>query len=335
MRYIIHIGPHKTGTSYIQKECAQRRNELRECGIYYPKDWNTFLDGHTGLFHQLVQEHYDFFGKNFSIFLEGVKNTDKIVLFSNENLEELPIEAVKVLAKYFSPGKTSIVYYVRRWTDLLRSNWQEKIKHGDIMQFPGFMFGQFIHALDSPIVNYNLVLGKYADVFGPEHILVRCYDNIVQTGGNVFDDIISLALRAPPPISGRPYLENPSFQPFEIEIIRYLNCALFAEGEQRSSRVREAYMSVRKSLRPLLDQLERLLLPYYRQIDFALPAYLQEKIEHELFRRFVNIGPIAEDGRLFAPGGEGVGVYCRSDILIDKTVNNIIQIIIQRVAEVL
>ncbi len=36
MRFVIHIGTHKTGTSSLQTFCVANRRTLLDQGIYYP-----------------------------------------------------------------------------------------------------------------------------------------------------------------------------------------------------------------------------------------------------------------------------------------------------------
>ena len=38
-RYLIHIGPHKTGKTYLQAAFHALRPQLLERGIWYPDQW--------------------------------------------------------------------------------------------------------------------------------------------------------------------------------------------------------------------------------------------------------------------------------------------------------
>ena len=40
-RFIIHIGPHKTGSTYLQNHLRDNRAALVGRGIYYPREWAT------------------------------------------------------------------------------------------------------------------------------------------------------------------------------------------------------------------------------------------------------------------------------------------------------
>ena len=38
-RYILHVGPQKTGTTYLQSAFAEFRSQLKARGIEYPRLW--------------------------------------------------------------------------------------------------------------------------------------------------------------------------------------------------------------------------------------------------------------------------------------------------------
>ncbi|MBV8456985.1 MAG: hypothetical protein JO122_10270, partial [Acetobacteraceae bacterium] len=40
-RYILHIGPHKTGTKYLQTILREQHDNLQTLGIRYPRRWQT------------------------------------------------------------------------------------------------------------------------------------------------------------------------------------------------------------------------------------------------------------------------------------------------------
>ena len=60
-RFIIHIGPHKTGSTYLQNHLTQNRAALIGRGIYYPREWTTPEIGwcHAELAQLLQQGAFD------------------------------------------------------------------------------------------------------------------------------------------------------------------------------------------------------------------------------------------------------------------------------------
>lgn len=334
MKFIIHIGPHKTGTSYIQKECADRRQELLANGVYYPKDWNTWLDGHTGLYHQLRQRHFDFFKQNFAKFAATIEPQHKVVLFSNENLEDLDQDGIEVLSQCFRPGDAKIVYYARKWPRLLNSTWQEAVKHGSAMTLPEFCFQEAVNPRKSNILNYNIVLSKYASVFGADNIIVRSYDNVLEGGGDVFEDILTVTIGEPSAIRGRRYVENKSFELLDIEIVRLLNAVAFGDRNKNPSPiVRESYTQLKSALQALIAELEWIARPYRKAM--TVNNFLENfaAIERELLEQYKHVGPTDLNGRLFADLGQAEFEYYSADFLIEPRAVSIVQHVIKRCEE--
>ncbi len=327
MHIVLHIGPHKTGTSYIQKECAERRHELSAVGVMYPQHWNSWLHGHTGLYHQLRQGHYAFFNSNYDKFIVDVLADTKVVLFSNENLEDLDERGVAVLANKFKQNDTKVLYYIRNWKSLLRSTFQESVKHGSRETLAEYAFRHTTAPRASPVFNYNIVLDKYAKEFGKENIVVRVYDNVVGSGLDIFEDVLSLALEAPPAVKGRGYFENPSLTPVETEIVRLLNAAAFAEdGREPGIGVREAYFEIRRSMLNERAELAERCKPYAR--SFSTDEFMSEfpAIEEELLSKYEITGPRAPGG-LFGEQNAGSVEYLSTDFLLDRRCRELIDMI--------
>ena len=75
--YIIHIGPHKTGSTYLQDSFCKLRDVLAQKA--YPKLWQTISTGHHALAFDLRQKKIDDLRTGFRE-LVG----EALVLFSSE-----------------------------------------------------------------------------------------------------------------------------------------------------------------------------------------------------------------------------------------------------------
>ena len=40
-RYLVHVGPHKTGTTYIQTRLDAARDRMRAVGVAYAETWRA------------------------------------------------------------------------------------------------------------------------------------------------------------------------------------------------------------------------------------------------------------------------------------------------------
>jgi hypothetical protein len=330
MRYILHVGPHKTGTSYIQKESADRRDELRAVGILYPKTWNTYLDGHTGIYHQLRQGHYGYFGQHFDSFKQEAGSLETALL-SNENLEDLSEEPIEVLASYFKPGDTKVVYYIRNWSGLLASTWQESIKHGSTWMFPEYLLQHLQNPFNSQVLNYNIVLGRYAKYFGAENIIIRSYDNVLSLHHNIFEDLLSTILGGQVPLKGRNYRENTSENSLNVEVLRLINVSLFGRSEDPSSRILDIYMKVKDSMVGLLEELETIAIPYFQTARIEIDTQAYRQIEAEVLETYKQVGPFLSERRSLADARDLRVRYCSPALLLDRRAHEIMLAVISKV----
>jgi len=59
-RYVVHIGPHKTGTTYIQSRLDAARDRLRAVGVTYPATWRAgdAVPSHLRLFERIRHRQF-------------------------------------------------------------------------------------------------------------------------------------------------------------------------------------------------------------------------------------------------------------------------------------
>ena len=136
--FVIHVGPHKTGTTYLQLSFKANRPALQQRGILYPAVWDYTAGNpsHLPLAQKLKAGDRDGLAQDFATLLaSGAKQ----VLISAEDLSNLEIPALQLLQSLVAGSAVKIVFYVRRWSELLPSSWQESIKQGQCWTLPEYM----------------------------------------------------------------------------------------------------------------------------------------------------------------------------------------------------
>src|SRR3954468_23386329 len=130
MRYVLHIGTNKTGTSTLQAYLGTHRKTLLEHGICYP------LLGSDPLAHHELAEAIKLqdLGK-FALIPTAVTNPVvglpyNTVLFSSENFHT--IMNVSSVANLFPPDETLIVLYVREHVRYLASWYQQDVQEWNV-----------------------------------------------------------------------------------------------------------------------------------------------------------------------------------------------------------
>ncbi len=134
-RFILHVGPHKTGTSYLQEAFVRTRPLLAERGVLYPATWGR--TAHHGL-PELLRGGADLRLKR--QFAELCMSGYPVVLISVEGLATLPRPAVERLQTLIGPGNpVRIVFYARSWADRLPSHWKQATREGATQSLPEYL----------------------------------------------------------------------------------------------------------------------------------------------------------------------------------------------------
>jgi hypothetical protein len=240
--YLIHIGPHKTGTTYLQMLFRHLSLPLRERGVLYSPRWiGDGTSGHSRLAQRLQAGNDEDLAGEF----DKLNASDyETVLISAEDLSTMSRDSIGLLKSYLRGQQVSVVFYVRDWLALLPSSWQENVKHGRSMTLPEFMFEQFMNPFASNTINYAVRLDPFEQAFGRENVVLVSYKNIVDQGGDLGEHFFRSFLSWPdaPLIKGiRP---NPSLNILDIEVIRALN----ALKPTKSSRRAASYLNTKPEL---------------------------------------------------------------------------------------
>ena len=183
-RYLIHVGPHKTGSTYLQGRFHSTRAMLLGRGVMYPELWQG-KDKYShpelprklraGADHELMDE------------FEFLNSSDNdTVLISAEDLVGLSAANILTLRSLLGRASARVIFYCRRWSELLPSGWQELVKHGHTNTLPEFFSAHVVNAPGSNIINYGQALDRYAEHFGLKNISLVYIAISLMTMGDLF-----------------------------------------------------------------------------------------------------------------------------------------------------
>jgi hypothetical protein len=233
-KYLIHVGPHKTGTTYLQLRFDAARERLRQQGVVYPIEWSSseHEPSHRKLMVALREARIAQLKSQFETI---ERNDPEYVLISAEGLNHLQQPALELLRTLVGSHPVTVIFYCRRWSELLPSLWQEKIKFGYDETFPEFFADNVSDPSESPIMNFAHRLDVYARVFGRDNIRLISYSNLRDNGIDLAEHFFDVFLpRHRSLIDGLPDLAvawpNQSFPPLVIEVIRALNALAVSNG---------------------------------------------------------------------------------------------------------
>jgi hypothetical protein len=241
-KLFLHIGPHKTGSTYIQKYCLENRDQLLNLGVNYPNEGRmeqVTPYGHHEIVEKVKTLEQNKLDEYFSQFFGSA-----ITLISSENFDRLSLEEIKKLGQSLSRLDVRIIFYRRNCLDLLPSWWQEQVKHGETCLLENFILPHILRPFASHIVNPGVVLDLYASVFGKDNITIVDYDASLQRDGVLRPIFDLLGIEWP---AAKHEVINRSLKPELVEIIRTLNIiASLRDSEWRSHKTRARLLFMRK-----------------------------------------------------------------------------------------
>ncbi len=304
-RFVIHIGPHKTGTTYLQCKFAAGRAQLARQGVLVPTIWSEMphSPGHHGIYSRVRQGEIDLLRQEF---LDLNAPRDGIVIVSSESLKDLTRAEVALFAAALPEGQVTVVYYCRRWSELLPSAWQENVKHGMDETLPAFLEQRTRTIRQSLLFNYGIVVGRYMAAFGERNVALVSYSNLADDGVDLATHFVSAFLplsagRVDPDEwavpSSRP---NVSMGAVDAEFIRVLNETHRRRGREPGSAIAEWYLRAGADLST--GDLAAAMTGSLAEMEISDEAEGRDGLHAWLYARYgPSMVPPITVGRLFTP----------------------------------
>ena len=170
----LHVGPHKTGTTALQRAFAENVSHLAGYGIHYPMSGRdddahhalarAVSEGDTGLVADVASE---------------IAGEDK-VLISSELFAALPVPALTCLRDTLDCAEVVAVYLLRPLPPLVVSHWKEMVKHG----LPDTAEVYFSRELGGDPTGYSTLpspfnqLTRLAQAFGSANMSIGRYSDL-------------------------------------------------------------------------------------------------------------------------------------------------------------
>ena len=202
---LLHIGPHKTATTYIQQNLFANQEFLAEKGWVYPELGTSGMSGHHNIAHDSAA------------FLDGAQTkaladlgtsalaANRNIVLSAEGFCRWTPQKFQQLAQVLGQDQVHLVYTVRDPFDVLYSYWAEEVKQGYSVSFSDRFIENIAHGVRSRLMNPMRDLAPHlAAQFA--RISVVPYNVIVADGVDIFDHFCQsfLGLADVPKADARP-----------------------------------------------------------------------------------------------------------------------------------
>jgi hypothetical protein len=288
-----HVGPHKTGTTLIQKFCLDNQAELFRANVVYPKRYMKIF-GHHGFRELLDRQNFeqadvDFFKEKHDF------------LISSEDFISLHKDNFEYLRNSIESKNIVVLFAWRRASFKLYSIWQETVKHGATESFYSYYHSHLARPAQSQMLSADLKLETLSKVFGRDNIKVIDYDassasksllqDFMKTIGVEWSDKFILS-------DDNPDAVNRSMEVADIEIIRALNHIFAKHYAKTGSWVREQYSKNQSALKEVgLFELRDLIAA--NQSELVVGNYfIDNRCERIMVEKFksniVNYQPMQE-----------------------------------------
>jgi hypothetical protein len=185
VRLILHVGTHKTGTSSIQACMEANRARLRAAGVHYPRCCSVFGGNHSPLCDAMVPDPNDDRWRavpGWDAFVAECREAGApAVLVSGEifGLRLADRARAHTVRRMFDTlfDEITVVVYLRRQDDFLRSMYVEALKHGFYRRAHlGRDFEETAANIAGAHADYLRLIRVLDEAFGREHLRIRVFE---------------------------------------------------------------------------------------------------------------------------------------------------------------
>ncbi|GAB4233378.1 MAG: hypothetical protein Kow0049_16770 [Stanieria sp.] len=268
-KVILHIGAHKTGSSYLQARFCQAREILFSKGILYPRIWQTLLWGHHILIPAIDKQQIESPELIWQQIKAEADSDTKIVILSSENFEYASEKVIDWLAAAIPQQvEKQIVFFVRKWSELLPSAWQESVKHGNTKEYPQFILEHLCSPYSSKILNFNKVCKNYTKFFEQKDLKIVFYDVINNNEEDIFEfflqEFCEFNEKIESEIAGKKI--NKSLESRDIEILRCMNILARQNKHPHPQQIRKIFFAEKNNIKER-KELWEILSDFYSEFQ--------------------------------------------------------------------
>lgn len=299
----LHIGGPKTGTTTLQIFLAKNRDALRAKGFGYPGT----ADAHWGICANLPEHTAEGIRSRPNTFIrrclrEIGRSSCHTHIMSAECLSGLGTMAKKLREIIPETLPVTVVYYARRQDSLIESWYNQKVKSSHFRLSRRLDRGFFTTACFMNQFDHSLVIGPWAEAFGREHVVVRCFEKQQMTNGDIIDDFSEIAgLAADGSLHRPPRDMNVSLDLRHMEFIRLCNRALTDIPEINDlftdiGLLRSRCFSNQQRRHLLSPEMRTEILEYYEESNRAMAREFLGRPDGRLF-----LEPLPDPAEPFEP----------------------------------
>jgi hypothetical protein len=182
---VLHIGPHKTGSTSIQGFMAQHEPALAAQGVLYPDIGRTRAGGHYGLKAEIRDRDSALPGWLALAELDR-RNPEARIVVSCEGFEYLSDHQVAAVAHALRGRGVLVIGYFRDYGGLIQSQYLQLSRIcRNVSDFDSF-FDTYLSNHERVFLRFE----RWAQAFGWAQVRLRLFDRSLLVGGDVVEDFL-------------------------------------------------------------------------------------------------------------------------------------------------
>lgn len=270
-KLLLHIGPHKTGTTALQMQLAESRNALGTAGWIYKDRLDCGISVHA-IGDMLSTGQL----KRAQPAMAELSSFTQNMILSSENFSRLHANHIRLLAEATADFDVTIIYYIRNPLQRLFSAWQEWVKHGYSFTFPEYIMARLANFMADPEVNDLARIKRWKTNFPRADFRVENYDIINDVPGDFFRKFLGTEYLIARPTADR---VNVSTGIAQTEAIRASNGAYrtLTTHETAQKRFKSLFLDIVGRIQDFEKQ-GRYIIRYRASIDGGPFKILEKKI---------------------------------------------------------
>jgi len=238
---LVHIGPHKTGTTALQAAFHLARARAEAQGVHYagygPQPVSAVLAA-IGRGGSRSSDARPPSKRLWQLLVAEIRRAgDRRVLLSSEFLADAEPEAIARVVADLDPARVHVVATLRPLARIIPSQWQQYVQNRLTMPFEDWL-DAILHQPRGTVTptfwqrhRHDELVARWADVVGPANVtVVALAGDDRETIFRAFEQLLGLSSGTLAPDAGQ---ANRSMSLAEIEVLRAFNIAYKGAGLPR------------------------------------------------------------------------------------------------------
>ncbi len=234
---LLHIGPHKTGTTAVQAALYSARASLLEQGVRHAgrsRNPASAVRAVTGQLSPYSDEETPPISHWRALVRDVTAAREPRVVVSSEFFAWAEPDVIRRIVVDLDPARVHVAVTLRPLSRILPSHWQQNVQAGAVGSFDAWLDGLFIKATGKAHRNFwhlhrhDQLIARWAEIVGPQNVTAIVVDDRDHAFVlRAFEQLLGLREGT---LAAVPDLANRSLTLPEAEAVRAFNTAFKAEA---------------------------------------------------------------------------------------------------------